>query len=94
VIDPEVSSPEQPRFRVILVTGDHPVPARAIAEHAGILLPDSPPEAVLTGDALESMREAEVVERLNDGVSVFARTTPLQKLKIVDALSEWVCSSP
>ena len=73
-------------IRVILVTGDHPVTARAIAEHAGILPLDSPPQAVLTGDALESMREAEIVKRLNDGVSVFARTTPLQKLKIVDAL--------
>jgi len=73
-------------IRVILVTGDHPVTARAIAEHAGILSLDSPPQAVLTGDSLESMREAEIVERLNDGVSVFARTTPLQKLKIVDAL--------
>ena len=30
--------------------------------------------------------EVELVERLNNGVSVFARTTPLQKLKIVDAL--------
>ena len=30
--------------------------------------------------------KTEIVERLNDGVSVFARTTPVQKLKIVDAL--------
>ncbi len=60
-------------IRVILVTGDHPVTARAIAEHAGILSKDSPSHVVLTGDALESMREAEIVERLKAGVSVFAR---------------------
>jgi sodium/potassium-transporting ATPase subunit alpha len=73
-------------IRVILVTGDHPVTARAIAERAGILPPGSPEHAVLTGDALESMRQAEIVECLARGANVFARTTPVQKLKIVDAL--------
>jgi sodium/potassium-transporting ATPase subunit alpha len=73
-------------IRVILVTGDHPVTAHAIAEQAGILPPGTPAHVVLTGDALESMRETEIVERLGHGVNVFARTTPLQKLKIVDAL--------
>ena len=71
---------------VILVTGDHPVTARAIAEHAGILPPDAPADAVVTGDTLESLRETEIVERLRAGARVFARTTPEQKLKIVSAV--------
>ncbi len=73
-------------IRVILVTGDHPDTARAIAERAGIVPPNSTAEAVLTGDALEALREAELAERLKAGLSVFARTTPEQKLKIVSAI--------
>ena len=73
-------------IRVILVTGDHPDTARAIAERAGILQPDAPADAVLTGDALETMRESDIVLRLGAGASVFARTTPEQKLKIVSAV--------
>jgi len=73
-------------IRVVLVTGDHPDTARAIAAQAGIVPPDAPADTVLGGDALESMRESEIALRLRAGVSVFARTTPEQKLKIVGAL--------
>ena len=73
-------------IRVILVTGDHPDTARAVAVRAGILPQDAPPEAVLAGDRLEAARESELVERLAAGVQVFARTAPEQKLKIVGAL--------
>jgi len=72
--------------RVVLVTGDHPDTARAVAEQAGILSSSAPTEAVLTGDALEAMREADIARRLEAGVRVFARTTPEQKLKIVSAV--------
>ncbi len=71
---------------VILITGDHPDTARAIAGLAGILPADAGADAVLTGDLLERLRENELVERLRGGLNVFARTTPEQKLKIVGAL--------
>jgi sodium/potassium-transporting ATPase subunit alpha len=71
---------------VVLVTGDHPDTARAIATRAGILAPGASAGAVLTGDVLEAMREGEIVRRLQGGVLVFARTTPEQKLKIVSAV--------
>jgi sodium/potassium-transporting ATPase subunit alpha len=73
-------------IRVVLVTGDHPDTARAVAVHAGILAADAGPETVLGGEALEAMRESELVERLAAGLCVFARTTPEQKLKIVGAV--------
>ena len=73
-------------IRVILVTGDHPDTARAIAGLAGILPADAGAEAVLTGDRLERLREDEIVKLLNGGLNVFARTTPQQKLKIVGVL--------
>jgi sodium/potassium-transporting ATPase subunit alpha len=73
-------------IRVILVTGDHPDTARAIAERAGILAPGAPADAVLTGDHLEAVREAELAARIAAGARVFARTTPEQKLKIIAAV--------
>jgi sodium/potassium-transporting ATPase subunit alpha len=73
-------------IRVILVTGDHPDTARAIAGLAGILPRDAGADTVLTGDQLERLRESEIVERLRGGLNVFARTTPEQKLKIVGAV--------
>jgi sodium/potassium-transporting ATPase subunit alpha len=72
--------------RVILVTGDHPDTARAIAERAGIVAPDAGPSVVRTGVELESARESEIADAIRGGVRVFARTTPEQKLKIVAAL--------
>jgi sodium/potassium-transporting ATPase subunit alpha len=78
-------------IRVILVTGDHPDTARAIAERAGIVAPHAPADVVVTGEALESSRETEIAERLRAGVSVFARTTPEQKLKIVSAVKRMGC---
>ena len=73
-------------LEVILVTGDHPDTARAIAERAGILAPDAPADAVLTGDHLEAVRETELAARIAAGARVFARTTPEQKLKIIAAV--------
>ena len=74
-------------IRVLLITGDHPDTAEAVARLCGILAADEPAEKrLLHGSELERLRERELVERLRDGVSVFARTTPEQKMKIVTSL--------
>lgn len=74
-------------IRVLLITGDHPDTAEAVARACGILAADEPVEKrILHGADLERLRERELVERLREGVSVFARTTPEQKMKIVTAL--------
>jgi sodium/potassium-transporting ATPase subunit alpha len=74
-------------IRVVLITGDHPDTAEAVARSCGILGPDEPAEGrLLHGAELDRLRERELVERLRDGVIVFARTTPEQKMKIVAAL--------
>ena len=67
-------------IRVVMITGDHPSTARAIARSAGI---DS--REVLTGAALEGMAGAPLALRIA-AVNVFARVTPQQKLAIVEAL--------
>jgi sodium/potassium-transporting ATPase subunit alpha len=72
-------------IRVIMITGDHPDTASAIARRCGILV-DGSDGHVLRGDQLEHLREEELIQRLQAGVVVFARTTPDQKTKIVMAL--------
>jgi sodium/potassium-transporting ATPase subunit alpha len=74
-------------IRVLLITGDHPDTAVAVGRQCGILRDESArPAQVLSGNELESLRESELVERLRDGVCILARTTPLQKTKIVTVL--------
>ena len=67
-------------IRVIMITGDFPATARAIASQAGI---DS--GGVISGDELESLSDEELSERIR-AVSVFARIRPQQKLRLVEAL--------
>jgi sodium/potassium-transporting ATPase subunit alpha len=74
-------------IRVLMITGDHPDTAEAVARACGILRPDEPAEQrILHGADLERLREQQLVERLRDGITVFSRTTPEQKMKIVAAL--------
>jgi Ca2+-transporting ATPase len=67
-------------IRVLMITGDHPRTARAIAAAAGI---DA--QAVLTGTDLETM-DAQALAAVLATTSIFARVTPQQKLAIVEAL--------
>lgn len=72
---------------VLLITGDHPDTAAAVARRCGILTADDPgAERIVLGVELERLRERQLVERLRHGATVFARTTPEQKMKIVTAL--------
>ena len=67
-------------IRIIMITGDHPVTARAIARQAG--LEDG---GILTGTDVAGM-DAEALRTSVRTTSVFARITPDQKLAIVEAL--------
>jgi sodium/potassium-transporting ATPase subunit alpha len=71
---------------VILITGDHPDTALAVGRKSGIVAKDKPEHAVLTGDVLETMTQAQLIGKLEQGVRIFARSTPEQKMKIVSAL--------
>ncbi|KAG6455378.1 hypothetical protein O3G_MSEX009183 [Manduca sexta] len=70
--------------RVMMVTGDHPATARAIAVEVGIAT--SPKCHVVTGDELRSMSPDVLYWTLDKHYEiVFARTSPTQKLQIVEA---------
>ncbi|HZI46576.1 MAG TPA: HAD-IC family P-type ATPase, partial [Pyrinomonadaceae bacterium] len=69
-------------IRVIMVTGDHPATAVAVANEVGI-----PLGRVLTGIDLETLSEAELSHAVKEA-SVFARVTPGDKLRLVEALKK------
>ncbi len=68
--------------RAIMITGDHPVTAAAIARELRI---SEPGARVLVGAQLEQMDEASLRDAVRD-VSVYARVAPEHKLRIVQAL--------
>ena len=68
-------------IRVIMITGDYPGTARAIARRIGL----GPAELVITGPELDVMSDSELQERIGD-CNIFARVVPEQKLKLVQAL--------
>jgi Ca2+-transporting ATPase len=67
-------------IRVVMITGDYPTTAQAVASKAGV-------EAtrVITGSELAAMSDDELRARVRD-TSVFARMLPEQKLRLVEAL--------
>ena len=70
-------------IRTVIVSGDHPETVGAIAGELGFPTSDG----VLTGQDLETLGATAFRETV-DQHSVFARTTPEQKLRIVRALTE------
>ncbi|MFI5304299.1 MAG: cation-translocating P-type ATPase [Nitrospiria bacterium] len=68
-------------IRVVMITGDFPETARAIAREAGLLQT----EEILTGADLDQIPEASLKERIKSA-DIFARIRPEQKLKLVRLL--------
>lgn len=70
-------------IRVVMITGDHPATAGAIAKELGILIPGSF-ETVMTGTELAAISQKELEKRVKH-VAVYARVSPEDKLRIVNA---------
>lgn len=71
-------------IKVMMITGDHPVTAKAIAKELGISKSNDMDD-VLSGTDLEKAPLEELKTKV-EKITVFARVSPLHKLKIVEAL--------
>lgn len=72
---------EESGMRVVMITGDHAITAKAIAREAGIYKDGN---RVLDGSEIDAMPDEELSKAIG-GVSVFSRVTPKHKLRIVRA---------
>ncbi|MDN5217091.1 cation-translocating P-type ATPase [Fulvivirgaceae bacterium BMA12] len=68
---------------VIMITGDNPITAGAIAKNIGLET-----TGTVEGTALDNMDEAALAKKLESGVNVFARTNPFHKLRILEKLTK------
>ncbi|MFD2367302.1 cation-translocating P-type ATPase [Pseudoduganella sp. GCM10020061] len=75
-----VAECHQAGMRVMMITGDYPVTAQTIAQEAGL-----PSERVMTGADMDAMPD-DALRAAVQGVHVFARILPEQKLRLVNAL--------
>jgi Ca2+-transporting ATPase len=77
-----VATARRAHVRTVMITGDHPATAAAIARELDILEPGA---RLVTGAELRTMAEGEL-QAVVEEVRVFARVDPEHKLRIVEAL--------
>ena len=81
-VPPALEKARHAGIRTVMITGDFPNTARAIAESIGLIQPG---HTVLTGPELAQMDD-ETLRRQAAYVDVFARVSPDHKMRIVEAL--------
>jgi sodium/potassium-transporting ATPase subunit alpha len=85
-VAPAMASCRGAGIRVVVVSGDHPLTVGSVAGQVGIARPDT--ETVYTGADLAAWSEAALRHALAGNALLFARTSPLDKLRIVTALQQ------
>lgn len=75
---------EDAGIRVVMITGDYALTAKAIAQELGLIKKDS---EIVTGVELDKMSDLELQSKI-EKVAVFARVSPKHKVRIVKALKK------
>jgi len=83
-VAPALAKASKAGIRTIMITGDFPNTARAIAEAIGLLKPN---HQVLSGAELDDLTDEQLKQQV-EYTDVFARVSPEHKLRIVEALRE------
>jgi Ca2+-transporting ATPase len=81
-VKPALEHARHAGIRTVMITGDFPNTAKAIAEAIGLLRPG---KKVMTGAQLDEMSDDQLKSIIED-TDVFARVSPEHKMRIVDAL--------
>jgi Ca2+-transporting ATPase len=81
-VKPALEHARHAGIRTVMITGDYPNTARAIAETIGLLRPG---KKVMTGAELDALSDTQLKGVIED-TDVFARVSPEHKMRIVDAL--------
>lgn len=80
-VKPAIDRARHAGIRTVMVTGDYPDTARAIAREIGLLREDG---RIIAGEELERMSVIDLAAAI-DEVDVFARVSPEHKVRIVEA---------
>jgi len=81
-VKPALEQARHAGIRTVMITGDYPNTAKAIAETIGLLRPG---KKVMTGAELDALSDEQLKNVIED-TDVFARVSPEHKMRIVDAL--------
>lgn len=81
-VKPAIAACKKAGIKPVMITGDHPETAAAIAREIGLLDKD---DLVVSGRELGSFSEQQLDEKV-EHISVYARVSPEQKLRIVQSL--------
>ncbi len=81
-VAPAIEKARHAGIKTVMVTGDYPETARAIAREIGLIQGDA--SRVISGAEMQTMNDADLEQAIDD-VSVFARVSPEHKVRIVEA---------
>ncbi|MEI7425505.1 MAG: cation-transporting P-type ATPase [Candidatus Moraniibacteriota bacterium] len=78
-------------INVVMITGDYEITARAIAENVGLVNKNelAKKEIVINGKMLDNLKDKDLYQKIKNGVCVFARIAPEQKLRIATVLKKY-----